>query len=437
MSDLSLSKKTLVTPPTAAALYDGTIRGGKLRVNRYRFLSLDLAEPNLGVPVVPFGFDPPLDLITNFYNLSVLIYAPSPTSDTRTYYLSSDIKGTRGWTNLVGDALFDSLERPDLKTTDAALEELLYKFPEILTFTLNESASPIFLEAGSYFSPAILDWTYNKTNLAAISATYLFFNNNTTTYLSDQQYRFRSIPLLSPGTFPSIPTITVTTPSPSLQIRQQPSLIAEMDSTNTLLTGIRVDGQGIFTTYDINVLYSVTPSIAPEIEYLELEKFIAPPLSSLNIGDLGVSTTVTTTSTFTLTAVDWAGAKAIKSLQVRSTGYIYYGRSINNVDDITPSDITNNINPSKGDLARIRAVTSRSYTSDCSPDGASPNGYYFFIAFPDYTGFIVTPKVFAKGFEVTNQEKNLTITNIHGVTINYKVLISNNRQTGRIPLVIT
>lgn len=410
-----------------------------LRVNRYRFLSLDLAEPNLGVPITPFGFEPPLDLITNSYGLSVLIYNPQPTSDTTTYYLSSDERGTRGWTNLVGDALFNSQERPDLKTTDAALEELLYKFPEILTFTLNESASPIFLEAGSYFSPAILSWSYNKVNLASISATYLYAKNNLYEYLSDQQYRFRSISLLSDGVFASAPNITVTTPNPAAQIRQQPTLLPGMNSENTILTSIDVIGQGIFTTYDIDILFNPTPITPPVIRYLELDKFIAPPLSSLDIDDLYISSEVPSTSTFVLTAVDWAGNKAIKNLEIRSTGFIYYGRSVNNYLNITPSDITDNIVQGRGDLARIRAVTSRSYNSNCTPDGAAPNGYYFFIAFPAPLGneYIPTPKVFAKGFEVTNQEVYIDIINANGVTIRYKILISNNRQTGNIPLVIT
>lgn len=441
MSELTLSKKTLVTPPTAAALYDGTVRDGRLRVDRYRFLSLDLAEPNLGIPVTPYGTSPPLNLVTNFFGLSVLLYRQVPTSDTTTFYLSSDFKGIRGWTNLVGDALFNSLERPDLKTTDAALEELLYKFPEILTFSLCGYSSPIYLEADSIFTPAILSWTYNKVNLASISATYIKAKS-LNTYLSEGQYRFRSIPLLSSGTFTTTPAIsTVTNPTDPSLTRQQPRLIAEMSSTSPdTLTGIRVEIPGIFFTYDINIVYNPPPITTPIIKYLEMEQFLAPSLSSLDIGDLKISTQVGSTSTFSITALDWAGNKAVRNLVIQSTSLIYYGRSKNDVTSITDSDILNgSLNSGRGDARRIEAFTSRSYNADCSPDGSPPTGYYYFVAYPSYIHPVTPPRVFANGFETTPQIKNnLTITNVNDVPIQYTVLISNNRQTGSsIPLVIT
>jgi hypothetical protein len=440
MSELTLSKKTLVTPPTAAALYDGTVRGGRLRVDRYRFLSLDLAEPNLGIPVTPYGSEPELNFITNSFGLSVLLYVQRPVSDTTTFYLSSDFKGTRGWTNLVGDAFFNSLERPDLKTTDAALEELLYKFPEILSFTLCSFSSPVFLEANSVFSPAVLSWTYNKVNLASISATYIkakILNE----YFSEGQYKFRSIPLSAFGTFTTTPIIsTVTDPSDPSLTRQQPLLIAEMSSTSpTTLTGIRVAIPGIFFTYDINIVYNPPPIVPPVIEYLEMERFVAPSLSSLDIGDLQISTQVGSTSTFSITALDWAGNKAIRSLVIQSTSLIYYGRSKNDYLSISETDIKNgSLNSGRGDARRIEAFTSRSYNADCSPDGSPPTGYYYFVAYPSYIHPGTPPRVFANGFETTPQVANLNITNVNGVTIPYTVLISNNRQTGSlIPLVIT
>lgn len=65
--DLTLNNKTKVLPPVSAALYDGS---NPYKPSRYNWLSLDLAEPNLGIPY-----------------------------STGTYYLTSDIYGSRGWTN--------------------------------------------------------------------------------------------------------------------------------------------------------------------------------------------------------------------------------------------------------------------------------------------------------------------------------------------------
>jgi hypothetical protein len=76
MSDLSLSKKVLVTPPQQAALYDGV---NKIP-SRYRFLSLDLAEPNLGIP-----------------------------STSNTFVLTSNNTGERGWTDQLDLTDFVSL----------------------------------------------------------------------------------------------------------------------------------------------------------------------------------------------------------------------------------------------------------------------------------------------------------------------------------------
>ena len=144
MNFLSLANKTKTVPPLSAAQVP----------SRYDWLSLELAEPNLGVPP-NFTFFPEL-------------------TTTITWVLTSNPVGTRGW-SAFDASLFplNSPERPDLETVSEAINELIYTFPAITTFTLNKSASPYYQEFGTSLTPVQLAWKSNKPDGKAITAWYL------------------------------------------------------------------------------------------------------------------------------------------------------------------------------------------------------------------------------------------------------------------------
>lgn len=183
--DLTLTGKTRVISPTAAVLYGGIgdRPGLPNYANRYNWLSLDLAEPNLGIPLS--GVD-----------LGSLTTGSFVFSSTQTFLLCSNIKGERGWVAFnAAEQQFDSEERPDLTNVDMGLEWLLYRDPIILNFQLsaavfglpgqyrpgiiggNQPSIPILLEAGQApgFGTGVvtLSWVTNKVDPRAIKFYYL------------------------------------------------------------------------------------------------------------------------------------------------------------------------------------------------------------------------------------------------------------------------
>lgn len=144
----SVGLKVKVLPPLSA----------QLKPDRYKWLSLEMAEPNLGTPPM-----------ANFY------------SATRTfqYYLTSNPLGERGWAR--ADSLtvaFSSLERPEFDTIVEPVEEILYKKPQLLYFylsTIPTGALPsvFFAEAGSTLAPATLSWSSTKVNPRAMTTWIL------------------------------------------------------------------------------------------------------------------------------------------------------------------------------------------------------------------------------------------------------------------------
>jgi hypothetical protein len=144
----SVGLKVKVLPPLSA----------QLKPDRYKWLSLEMAEPNLGVPP-----------IANFY------------SSTRTfqYYLTSNPLGERGWAR--ADSLtvaFSSLERPEFDTIVEPINEILYKKPQLLYFYLSSipfGAQPsiLFVEAGTTLAPATLSWAATKVNPRAMTTWIL------------------------------------------------------------------------------------------------------------------------------------------------------------------------------------------------------------------------------------------------------------------------
>ena len=157
--DLTLGLKAKLIPPLSANLI----------TSRYRWLSLELAEPSLGVP-------PPIDV------------NPEGTSDV--WVLSSDYIGNRGWCSY--DPLnfpFDSKERPDLETVGDAVDEVIYNDPRITVFSARNNASTIarnsvFIEIGdtTTWAPATLSWGTAKVNPRAITTYYLNLSGANSTY---------------------------------------------------------------------------------------------------------------------------------------------------------------------------------------------------------------------------------------------------------------
>lgn len=142
----TVSNKAKVLPPLSADLIP----------SRYKWLSLEMAEPNLGVP----KGDKPLASVT--------------------YLLSSDYAGNRGWASASTlQITFSSDERPDVPTINDAINELFYRFPTIRTFTLNLTSSIFFQEWGLDIGDncvtecATLSWASIKENGRAITTWYL------------------------------------------------------------------------------------------------------------------------------------------------------------------------------------------------------------------------------------------------------------------------
>jgi hypothetical protein len=121
--------------------------------SRYQWLSLEMAEPNLGVPKGPESIG---------------------LAGTVTYLLSSDAIGNRGWASATTLSItFSSDERPDIPTINDAINELFYKWPEVRIFVLNLTASPYYEEYGTTIAPASLSWASVKENGRAITTWYL------------------------------------------------------------------------------------------------------------------------------------------------------------------------------------------------------------------------------------------------------------------------
>lgn len=202
--DLTITGKTKVTPATAAVLYGGSGgRGGVLDyVDRYKWLSLDMAEPNLGIPLS--GVD-----------IGALQTGSYVFSSTQTYLLCSNVKGERGWILYnAADQQFDSEERPDLTNVDMSLEYLLYKNPVTINFQLSSesfgnfnfrpgiagssASSPILFEAGASTGMVTLSWATNKVDARAIKTFYLSTPNGETNSIFENitgDYSFRTYTL--------------------------------------------------------------------------------------------------------------------------------------------------------------------------------------------------------------------------------------------------
>ena len=142
----TVSNKAKVLPPLSADLIK----------SRHQWLSLEMAEPNLGVP----KGDKPLAAVT--------------------YLLSSDYAGNRGWASASTlQITFSSSERPDVGTINDAINELFYIYPDVRTFTLNLTSSIFFREFGFSIGDncltecATLSWASKKENGRAITTWYL------------------------------------------------------------------------------------------------------------------------------------------------------------------------------------------------------------------------------------------------------------------------
>lgn len=156
--NLTISNKAKTIHPLSAQLI----------ASRYSWLSLELAEPNLGVP-------PNVILNEN--------------STTETWVLTSSYLGVRGWASY--DPLnfpFFSLERPDLETVGDAIDELIYRDPDPLRFFLlrpdiGGGITPItnlVVELGdpAWCNTASLSWVSNKRNPLAMVEWYLDLTDN-------------------------------------------------------------------------------------------------------------------------------------------------------------------------------------------------------------------------------------------------------------------
>lgn len=199
--DLTITGKTRVVSPTAAVLYDGV---NKLP-DRYRWISLDTAEPNLGIPLS--GVDIEQLKNGNFVSTS-----------TETYILCTNTRGDRGWILYnASDQGFSSEERPDLSSVDSALEWLVYKDPTIVNFQLSASyfsstnfypgikdsettTIPILLKAGTVGTTSVtLSWLTNKYDERAIRKYYLkSADNNINDFVSQTltgDYTFKTYTL--------------------------------------------------------------------------------------------------------------------------------------------------------------------------------------------------------------------------------------------------
>jgi len=163
--NLTISNKAKTIHPLSAQLIP----------SRYSWLSLEFAEPNLGVP-------PNIILNEN--------------SATETWVLTSDYLGFRGWASY--DPLnfpFFSAERPDLETIGDAVEELIYKNPNPLRFFLLHPTAPttprtnVAVELGDSFwcNTASLSWVSNKVNPLAIVSWYLDLTNNSASNITQWQ----------------------------------------------------------------------------------------------------------------------------------------------------------------------------------------------------------------------------------------------------------
>jgi hypothetical protein len=186
--DLTVTGRTQVVPPTAAQLYDGQFHDGIFYPDRYQWLPLELAEPNLGIPMS--GID-----------LGSLITGSYAFSSTQTFLLCSNQRGERGWVAFnAAEQQFDSEERPDLTNVDMGLEWLLYRDPIIINFQLSAQyfgnfefrpgvvggnpSIPVLLEAGTDPNAlgtgvVTLSWVTNKIDARAIRTFFLKSPNGT------------------------------------------------------------------------------------------------------------------------------------------------------------------------------------------------------------------------------------------------------------------
>jgi hypothetical protein len=145
--NLTVSNKAKTIPPISAQQIE----------SRYQWLSLELAEPNLGVAPI------------------IMASASNPSS-TSTFVLTSNYIGTRGWASY--DPLnfpFVSPERPDLETVGEAINEVIYRKPAFIYFAAKNvfngwAYSNAFVEIGdtTTWAPATLSWGTNKANERAI-----------------------------------------------------------------------------------------------------------------------------------------------------------------------------------------------------------------------------------------------------------------------------
>jgi len=348
------------------------------------------------------------------------------------YYVTSDLIGNRGFDAFPSaDATqFTSDERPDLPTLEAAIDELLYIKPQFTTFTLNNSSSVVYVQPKQTIEPALLRWLTNKkTNASIVKYDLTLPSTQTLTFNRLNRFDFRNVSLSVSGAGYSVaPVISTFTPNP-LSTFEVAILKPIMDGTN--LIGVSVVDPGEYATYDINVLFlpnGASPTTEPEIRAIGLNKKAAAPQLSYNLNTIGVSSRVSSVSSYKIKATDWKGTTSTEELKIESAGYIYYGLST--VSNMTSTDIINGVNePFRGSLKVLSGKTQRSYSINCN--GGPSGGFHFYIAYPAY---IPRPGIIIRGYPVESPVLSNILVPYEGRPdldpIPYNVVISNNRQNG-------
>ena len=348
------------------------------------------------------------------------------------YYVTSDLLGNRGFDAFPSaDATqFQSDERPDLPTLEAAIDELLYIKPQFTTFTLNNSSSVVYVQPKQTIEPALLRWLTNKkTNASIVKYDLTLPSTQIITFKRLNRFDFRNVFLSVSGAGYSVaPAISTFTPNP-LSTFEVAILKPIMNGTD--LIGVSVVDPGEYATYDINVVFipnGASPTTEPVIKTIGLNKKAPAPQLSYNLNTIGVSSRVASVSSYKIKATDWKGTTSTEELKIESAGYIYYGLSTEK--NMTSTDIINGISePFRGSLKVLSGKTQRSYSINCN--GGSEGGFHFYIAYPAY---ISRPGIVVRGYPVESPVLTNILVPYEGRPdldpVPYNVVISNNRQNG-------
>ena len=200
---------------------------------------------------------------------------------TDTYYLTSDLLGFRGWTSkpAVLESSFTSLERPDLKTTSLALEDLLYIEPKLTYYTLNNKQVD-YLQPGESSNNSLLRWGINKKNHMAMNSYTIDYGNRRVVLYKSDMYKIQNLTVEVPFTLPVGVTpgsLRVRTYTAGISGTIKPALLKpSFDVTNSnIITGFNVESPGIYNTPHIDVkIESITDRWVsqPNLGYLLLLK---------------------------------------------------------------------------------------------------------------------------------------------------------------------